>query len=642
MDKRDAQKRIGKLRKFIDHHRYLYHVLNKQEVSDSVLDSLKKELFDLEERFPELITSDSPTQRVAGQVLEKFEKVKHLTPMYSLNDAFSEEDLNDWLKRIKKIVQGDFSFFCELKIDGLAVELIYEKGLLKRGSTRGDGIVGEDVTQNLKTIEAVPLKIREKINLAAKGEVFCPLKEFKRIGKDFVNPRNVAAGSLRQLNSKITAERKLDLFFYDLDHSLETHEKKHKKLKELGLKINEHSQYCHNLKEVMSFYRKMEQKRDSLPYEIDGIVITVNSSRVFKKLGVVGKAPRGAIALKFPAKQTATILENVKFQVGRTGVVTPVAELKPVFLGGALISKATLHNKEEIKRLGVKIKDTVIIQRSGDVIPAVVRVVKDLRTGKEKTFSMPQRCPFCDKELKREEIILRCINRKCSGKKRNYFYHFASVFDMEGLGKKTINQLLDKELIKDPADLFTLKEGDLLPMERFAAKSAGNIISSIQSKRTIPLSKLIFSLGIDNVGEKNAQDLAKHFNSLERIEGANLKELEEVKDIGPIVAQSIVSWFPKNKDFLKNLKEQIFIKEEKKKTFKVVLTGSMKLPRKKIKEKIHLVGGEVADSVSKKIDYLIVGKEPGSKLDKARKMGIKIIKEENLSQLLKNENSSSS
>ncbi|MDD5606657.1 MAG: NAD-dependent DNA ligase LigA [Candidatus Pacebacteria bacterium] len=635
MKKSDAKKRIEKLKEFINHHRYLYHVLDKQEVSDNVLDSLKKELFDLEQKFPELITSDSPTQRVAGKALEKFEKVKHKQAMHSLNDAFSEKDLQDWLKRISKLTDQKLDFFCELKIDGLAIELIYEEGILKTGSTRGDGIIGENVTQNLKTIEAIPLKLRKKINVSVKGEVFCPLKEFQKISKEFSNPRNVAAGSLRQLDPGITAKRNLDVFFYDVHLEAETHFQKHELLKELGLKINPYNQYCKDLKQVMDFYKKIEAKRDKLPYEIDGIVIIVNNNEVFEKLGIVGKAPRGSIAFKFPAKQSTTILKNIRVQVGRTGVVTPVAELEPVLLGGALISKATLHNKDEIKRLGVKIKDTVVVQRAGDVIPDIVKVVKELRTGKEKSFSMPENCPFCLKPLKQEDVILRCINSKCPSKKRNYFYHFASVLDIQGLGRKIIDQLLDKGLVRDPSELFSLKIGDLLPLERFAEKSAQNIIQAIQEKRNVSLSKFIFSLGIPNVGDKTAQDLAHEFKSLDKLEKISSEELEKIKDIGPVAARSIESWFLKNKEYLNNLKKSIKIKKEKKqKNITFVLTGSMNLSRDKLKEKIHSFGGKTASAVSRKINYLVVGKNPGSKVEKAKNLGIKIISELDLLKMI--------
>ncbi len=640
MNKKDAKKRINKLRDFINHHRYLYHVLDKQEISDQVLDSLKKELFDLEQQFPDLITFDSPTQRVAGKALEKFEKVDHLEPMYSLNDAFSKTDLEDWLKRISKLIKSKekIDFFCELKIDGLAVELIYEKGILVKGSTRGDGLIGEDVTQNLKTIEGIPLKLRQELDISVKGEVFCPLKEFKKISKDFSNPRNVAAGSLRQLNSEITASRNLDVFFYDISGlEIKTHQEKHQKLKELGLKINKYNQYCQNLEEVIDFYNQIQKKRDKLAYEIDGVVIIINNDNLFNQLGVVGKSPRGAIAFKFPAKQTTTILKNIKVQIGRTGAVTPVAELEPVLLGGALISKATLHNKDEIKRLGVKINDTVVIQRAGDVIPDIVKVVKELRTGQEKDFSMPKICPFCSNKLKQEEVILRCINKKCPAKTRNYFYHFVSVFNIDGLGKKIIDQLLDKNLIREPADLFTLKKGDLIPLERFAEKSADNIIRAIAEKKKITLSKLIFSLGISNVGEKTAQDLVKNFTSLEKLKKVKYQELERIRDIGPVVAQSIIDWFAdkKNQEFLNNLLKVVSLKKETKKINKsFVLTGGMTLPRQDLKEKIISAGGNVAESVSQKIDYLVVGKNPGSKLNKAKKLNIKVITEDQLLELI--------
>ena len=412
MNKQEAKKRIEKLKKVINHHRYLYHVLDKQEISDSALDSLKKELFDLEQKFPELITLDSPTQRIGGKPLEKFEKVKHAQPMLSFNDAFSEQDMEDWMKRISKLLfknlpanrqgKSKIDFFCELKIDGLAIELIYRKGVLKTGSTRGDGTVGEDITQNLKTIEAIPLKIRKSEQAVVRGEVFIPKKVFEKFKDKYANPRNLAAGSVRQLDPKITASRKLDSFIYDLiSDQIETHKEKHKILKQLGFKINPYNRYCKSLSEVFKFHNHIQKIREKIPYEIDGIVVIVNSNKIFEKLGTIGKAPRGAIAFKFPGKQITTQVEDIKVQIGRTGTLTPVAHLKPVGLGGVIVSRATLHNEDEIKRLGVKIGDTVIVSRAGDVIPDIIKVLPDLRTGKEKEFKMPNQCPVCGGKVKR-------------------------------------------------------------------------------------------------------------------------------------------------------------------------------------------------------------------------------------------------
>jgi len=462
MSKQQAKQRIKKLRKTINRHRYLYHVLDKQEISDAALDSLKKELFDLEKEFPEFVTSDSPSQRIGGKPLEKFKKHKHPKPMLSFNDAFSEKDIKDWLERISKILtplevnelegkhkknipltgltkkeKDQSGFFCELKIDGLAIELIYENGVLKTGSTRGDGIIGEDITQNLKTIEAIPLHIGKlKIKnfklkipplVVVRGEVFIPKKEFERFKTTYANPRNLAAGSVRQLDPKITASRHLDSFIYDLicqnRDSVDTHEQKHKILEKLGFKINPYNKYCKNLSEVFQFHKNIQKIREKIPYEIDGLVVIVNSNKIFEKLGVVGKAPRGAIAFKFPGRQTATIIEDIKVQIGRTGALTPVAYLKPVQVGGVMISRATLHNEDEIKRLKVKIGDTVIVERAGDVIPDIVKVLPEMRTGKEKEFEMPKFCPVCKVRLldKKEKRFLVVQIQNALLKKENIF-----------------------------------------------------------------------------------------------------------------------------------------------------------------------------------------------------------------------------
>ncbi|MBU2635360.1 NAD-dependent DNA ligase LigA [Patescibacteria group bacterium] len=679
MIKQQAQQRIKKLRKLIDYHRYLYHVLDKQEISDAALDSLKKELFDLEKEFPEFITSDSPTQRVSGKPLGKFKKHKHPKPMLSFNDAFSEKDMEDWVSRISKLLTkkevSEIDFFCELKIDGLAIELIYENEILKTGSTRGDGIIGEDITQNLKTIEAIPLRIKTEFigtdklgfgtQLVVRGEVFIPKKEFERFKTTYANPRNLAAGSVRQLNPKITASRHLDSFAYDLIEnrgrtSITTHEEKHKILKKLGLKINPYNKFCKDLPEVFKFHKDIQKIREKIPYEIDGLVVIVNSNRIFEKLGIIGKAPRGAIAFKFPGRQATTIIEDIKVQIGRTGALTPVAYLKPVSVGGVMISRATLHNEDEIKRLGVKIKDTVIVARAGDVIPDIIKVLTDLRTGREKEFEMPKFCPVCKSKVIRTkgEALTRCLNPNCFAQRKEYFYHFVSkpAFDIEGLGPKVIDQLVEENLVSDPADLFELKQGDLLPLERFAEKSAENIIRAIQSKKEITLPRFIFALGIRNVGEETAIDLAKHFNKLEKLEKAKLEELKNIQDIGPIVAKSIYDWFreKKNIKYLEKFKDVgvkiIYSKatlrgvrfasskiKNLKFTNKVfVLTGGLEtMTRDEAKDKIRQLGGDISESVSNQTDYVIVGLEPGSKYDKAKKLGIKTINEKEFLKLIR-------
>lgn len=687
MTRAQVKKRIEKLKKLINHHRYLYHVLDRQEISEAALDSLKKELFDFEQEFPEFITPDSPTQRVGGKPLEKFEKVKHPVPMISLNDAFSEKDMNDWFERISRLLTREeiskLDYYCEPKLDGLAIELIYKDGIFIRGSTRGDGIFGEDVTQNLKTIEAIPLKLREIDEVAkelekdglkeiaqnikkqglkevvARGEVIVTKKNFEKVNKEqiklgqspFANPRNLAAGSIRQLDPKITAQRKLDSNAYELitDFSQKTHEEKHKILRVLGFKTNnKYNRYCKNLKEVFEIHNFWYKNREKLPYEIDGIVVNINNNKICEKLGVVGKAPRGAMAFKFPLKQTTTKVEDIVVQVGRTGALTPVAILKPVELGGVTISRATLHNEDEIKRLGIKIGDTVIVGRAGDVIPDIISVLPELRTGKEKEFRMPKRCPVCKTKVTKlfGEVLSRCLNPKCPAKEKRYFYHFISkgAFDISGLGPKIVERLIKEGLIQDPADLFQLKEGDLISLERFAEKSAKNLIEAIEIKKKITLSRLIYALGIRNVGEETAQDLAKYLGSLEKLKKASLEELQKIMDIGPVVARAIYDWFQKkrNLEFLEKLKTVgVEIVEEKKPRHQplkgkiFVLTGILKtISREEAKEKIRFSGGETAESVSKKIDFVLVGKEPGSKYGKAKKLGIKIINEKDFLKMI--------
>ncbi|MDD2732005.1 MAG: NAD-dependent DNA ligase LigA [Candidatus Pacebacteria bacterium] len=682
MNKEEAKKRIEKLKEVINYHRYLYHVLDRQEISDSALDSLKKELFDLEGRFPEFITFDSPTQRIGGKPLDKFKKVKHLVPMLSFNDAFSKDDMKEWQERISKLLNDrekkELDFYCELKIDGLAVELIYEKGILKIGSTRGDGEIGEDITYNLKTIEAIPLRLREKGEvikalekeqadkevikavkeydfkkpIIVRGEVFISKDDFRKINKEreknkepvYANPRNLAAGSVRQLDPNVTASRHLDSYVYDLitDFKDKTHDQKHQILKAFGFKTNPYNKYCRDLEQVFKFYSRVIGLREKLYYEIDGLVVIVNLNKLFKKLSVVGKAPRGAVAFKFSAKQAATIVEDIRVQVGRTGALTPVAVLKPVRVGGVLISRATLHNEDEIKRLGLKIGDTVIVGRAGDVIPDIVKVLPELRTGREKEFKMPNTCPFCGSrvERKRGEALYYCTNNKCFAIRRKYFYHFVSKksFNIVGLGPKIIDKLIEEELISEPSDIFKLKEGDIASLDRFGEKSAQNLINAIEKSRRINLPRLIYSLGIINVGEETARELSKEFGSIENLAKASFERLERVKDIGPETAKSIYDWFvnDKNIGFLNNLKKSGVIIEQEKvsiggklKDITFVLTGTLKsLTREDVKEKIINLGGNVSESVSKKTDYLVVGEEPGSKFDKAKELGVKIIDEQ--------------
>lgn len=694
MTKIEVEKRIQKLKKVINHHRYLYHVLNKQEISEGTLDSLKHELFQLEQQYPEFITPDSPTQRVAGKPLEGFKKVRHKIPMLSIEDIFSGKELKKWEDYLKKIVSQEFEYFTEPKIDGFAVTLVYKKGIFSYGSTRGDGRVGEGVTQNLKTIESIPLKLEihpplgtggglpkeiekeltrliEKGTIEIRGEVYMERKDFQKLNKElaekkektFANPRNLAAGSIRQLDSKLAALRPLKFFAYDIITNLyqKKHSQNHQILLALGFKTDIGKE-CRTLNEIMTYWKNMAKKRKDLVSQIDGIVVTVNNIAVFKKLGIVGKSPRGIRALKFSPKEAITIVKDIKLQIGRTGALTPVAILKPVEIDGVVVSRATLHNADEIKKLELRIGDTISIARAGDVIPAVTKVFPALRSGKERKFKMPKSCPACKTKLVKPKgkIVWRCPNPKCLARKKKYFYHFISkkAFDIVDLGPKIIDRFLEEGLILDPADLFELTEGDVSPLARFAEKSTKNLINNIQSKKKINLPKFIYSLGIRNVGEQTVLDLADYFGSLEKLKAASFLELEKIRDIGPIIAKAIYEFFQnkKNLEFIKKLSEsgvQIQAtsdlkgkptasyggskrQETRLKGLTFVLTGGLAtMSRDEAKEKIRTLGGKVSVSISKKVDFIVVGKEPGSKFEKAKKLKIRIIKEKEFLELLK-------
>jgi DNA ligase (NAD+) len=711
MTKQETKQRIEKLKKEINHHRYLYHVLDKQEISDAALDSLKHELYELEQKYPEFITSDSPTQRIGGKPLEKFNKIRHKVPQWSFNDAFEPEEMREFDERIKRglqknrlkpeatndnigshIFQGAFvDYLCELKIDGLHVVLTYKKGIFVTGATRGDGKVGENVTQNLKTIESIPLKLEKPIDLIVEGEVWMSKKIFAKLNKErkkrgeplFANPRNAAAGTIRQLNPKIVAERKLDCFIYDLSYfsqffsnKLElsqkgkwlpkTQEEELEFLKNLGFKVNQHYQYCKNIEEVIKFWQKWKDKKKSQDYWIDGIVVKVNSRDFQEKLGYTGKAPRWAIAFKFPAEQATTIVEDIQVQVGRTGALTPVAHLKPIEVAGSTVSRSTLHNEDEIKRLGIRIGDTVIIQKAGDVIPDIVQVLSKLRTGKEKKFSIPKQCPVCGALTERRagEAATYCTNPNCFAQEKEKMIHFVSkkAFDIEGMGEKIIEQLIDEGLSSKPNDIFYLKQGDLEPLERFAEKSARNLIEAIEKSKKISLAKFIFALGIRYVGEETAQLLSQQItnkfqipdskfqipNVIDFFNHLSIEELEQIEGIGEKVAESIYQWFrnKKNLELLEGLNKVGIIiettakklksyeaKKLKGKTF--VLTGALEsMSRDEAKEKIRALGGDISSSVSKKTDFVVAGKKPSSKYDKAKKLGVKIIGEKEFLKIL--------
>lgn len=662
MNKKDIKKRIEKLRAEISRHRYLYHVLDKPEITDGALDSLKNELQELENQHPEFITTDSPTQRVGGKSLDKFKKIEHTKPILSLRDAFNLDDLKDWEARNKKILGGgDFSYYAELKLDGLAIVLRYKDGILNKGITRGNGRIGEDVTHNLKTIESIPLKL-EKVDGKAlralrgifevRGEVIMTKKSFEKINKEqeergeskFANPRNTAAGSIRQLDPKIAAKRDLDCSVFEIltDIGQENHKEVHEILKKLGFKTSPYTKYCKNLDEGYDFLKKWEEKRKKLEYDTDGAVLVVNKVSDEKKLGSVGKAERWMIAYKFPAEQATTIVEDIKIQVGRTGTLTPVAYLREVLVAGSRVKRATLHNIDEIKRLDVRIGDTVIIQKAGDIIPDIIEVIKNLRMGKEKEFSMPSQCPVCGSKIikKPEEVNYYCSSKNCGAIKREQIYHLVSkkAFDIEGLGPQIIDHLLEVGLIQDATDIFSLKKEDLIPLERFEEKSADNLVKAIENAKKISLERFIVALGIRHVGEETAHDLAKNFGTLENLKNVSLEKINNIYDIGEVVARSVYEYF-KDKNNLKYvnkfLEKGLNITEKKvsnkigklnNKTF--VITGTLaSMSREQAKEKIRDLDGDVSSSVSKKTDYLLAGEKPGSKYEKALKLEVKIIRE---------------
>jgi len=692
MNKAEAKKRIEKLKREIDHHRYLYHVQDKQEISDAAWDSLKNELFKLEQEFPELITPDSPTQRVGGKPLDKFSKVEHAVPMLSLYDSFTEQDIKDWLSRISKLVPPGtkLDFFCELKMDGLAVTLVYEKGGIILGATRGDGKTGENVTQNLKTIESIPLSLRipEQSELKAikglntdniaetirngrvelRGEVIMSKRTFKELNKKYkragkpelANPRNGAAGSIRQLDPKITAERQLDFYVYAIvtDLGQKTHEQEHELAALMGFKALKQNKFCKDQDEVFRFHHYWDAHRDELPFECDGIVVKINNLSFWPALGIVGKGPRYLMAYKFTAEQATTRVKDVLWQVGRTGILTPTAVLEPVRVGGVTVSRSTLHNLDEINRLGLKIGDTIVLERAGDVIPKVIKAFPKLRTGREKEIKVPPVCPMCASKVERVqgEVAYRCANRSCFAVNLRRMNHWASknAVNIDVLGSKIIGQLAKDGLVADAADFYKLTAGDLVGLEHFADKAAENLVNAIESSKGIELSKFIYALGIRHVGEETALLLAKRISNIEyrisnrsKINIADITkyflnltkdDYEKLQDIGPVVAESIYQWFREkhNIEFLNKLdsngvyivKPKEGMPEQKLAGLTFVLTGSMaSLTRDEAKAKIRELGGDVSSSVSRKTDYVVAGADPGSKHEKAKQLGVKTIDE---------------
>jgi DNA ligase (NAD+) len=659
MNKTEAKKQIKKLREEINLNNYKYYVENNPMISDYEFDQLLKKLEQLESDFPELITSDSPTQRVGETPLEGFTTVEHKVPMLSLANTYTYDELREFDERVKKNV-GDVEYAVEPKIDGAGVALLYENGIFIRGSTRGDGVRGDEITQNLKTIRSIPLRLRNNNikNVEVRGEVYMSIKGFKKYNKEqtkkggvvFANPRNASAGSLRQLDSKIVATRPLDIFIYVIsfsDINIETHEKALNLLKEVGFRTNPLSKKVKNIEEAIKYCDELEKKRDKLDYEIDGAVIKVNSLTKQKKLGETTKNPRWAISYKFAAKQSTTRLNDIAIQVGRTGTLTPVAILEPVEVSGVTVSRATLHNFDELKRKDIHIGDHVLVERSGDVIPQVVKSIVEKRTGKEKIKIIPKKCPVCGTEVVRTEgeVAVRCPNKYCSARLKWRIRYFASrdAMDIDHLGESTIDKLIDAGLINNIADLYNLKKESIEKLEGFKDKSAKNLIDSIEKSKDQDLSRLIYGLGIRHVGKYAAQLLAVKYNSIDELSNANEEELKEIDGLGEKSAEAIVTFFAsdENSKLIERLKGiGVKTKETKKEGLplqgkKFVFTGGLEtLTRPQASDYVKQKGGIIVMSVSKDINYLVVGDKPGSKYDKAKKLGLTIINEKEFKKLV--------
>jgi DNA ligase (NAD+) len=697
MGKNEIKNRIEKLKNEINHHRYIYHVLDKQEISDEALDSLKHELYKLEQENPEFITSDSPTQRIGGKPLDKFVKVKHETSMMSMEDVFNMDEVLEWQKRVVKILGHEpiDGYFVELKMDGLAVSLIYENGMLVRGATRGDGTVGEEVTSNIKTIESIPLSLKSQIpstksqinskqiqnynfqnpnklksqeankliasgRFEVRGEIYLSKKEFDRLNKEqiekglppYANPRNIAAGSIRQLDSKVTASRKLDFNIYEVvgDFGATSHEENFQIAQKIGFKINPNAKKISKIDEVENIFKLWQKDRNKLPYQVDGVVIKVNNLAERKKLGLVGKAYRWEVAYKWPAEQVTTILKDIIVQIGRTGVLTPVAILEPATVAGSVVSRATLHNEDEIHRKDIRIGDTVILQKAGDVIPEIVQPLINLRPENAKIWNMPKICPMCSGPVIKldGEVAYRCTKKDCFAVLRRQIMHFVSkgAFDIEGLGPKIVDQLLNSDLIKSPADLFKLEKGDLEPLERFAEKSSQNLFNSIEKSKKISLEKFIYALGIRHVGKEMATDLSAQFGSLQNLLKADYEEIENMYGVAKITAKEIFDWLrnEKSTELVNDLIGVGIIVSEYHSPVKTnkldakffVVTGTLPtLTREDAHKKIIQFGGNVLLAVTSKTDYLIAGENAGSKLDKAKNLGVKIISEKEFLEMIK-------
>ena len=662
----EAAKRAEELRTRLNQWSREYYVEDKPTVEDYVYDKEYAELVAIEEQYPDLITSDSPTQRVGGKVLEGFEKVTHDIPLYSLNDVFSKEELIAFDQRVQKAVGRVVDYCCELKIDGLSVSLRYEDGNFVRGATRGDGTVGENITENLKTVRSVPIKLKEPMNIEVRGECFMPKRSFVQLNQDreaegkdiFANPRNAAAGSLRQLDSKITAKRNLDTFLYTVADfgpmEAKTQYDALEELEKIGFHTNREKRLCHSIDEVWAYIEEYHDKRVDLPYEIDGIVIKVNEFSLQDQLGFTVKAPRWATAYKFPPEEVETLIENIEWTVGRTGVVTPTAIMTPVRVAGTTVSRASLHNGDYIKLKDIRLKDTVLIYKAGDIIPEVSQVVLDKRPKDSEEYQLPTHCPVCGSELVHldEEVALRCINPKCSAQMKEGLNHFVSrnAMNIDGLGPRVLEQMYDKKLVADVADLYKLTEEELLTLDKIKEKSANNILTAIDNSKDNSVERLIFGLGIRHVGAKAAKILAEHFGDLETLSRSDYESIIALDTIGDIIADSVVTYFSNEEvhELMNELKQagvnfeykglrstQLQEVESPFKEKTVVLTGKLtRLTREEAKETIENLGGKVTGSVSKKTDIVVAGEDAGSKLTKAQELGIEVWTEDQMADAL--------
>lgn len=660
------RKRYKKLKDAIEKHNRLYHTLDKPEISDEAYDSLIKELKKIEDEHPKLKSKDSPTERIGGEPIKEFVKVRHEVRQWSFEDAFDHKELKKWDEKVRNFIrkagltEEKIEYCCELKIDGLKVVLTYENGELLRGVTRGDGEVGEDVTHNVRTIKSIPPMLQKKVDTIVVGEAWIGKRDLEKINRErakreeelYANTRNLAAGAMRQLDPKMAKERRLNSFIYDIDRISgkrpENQLKEIQTLKNLGFEVNPHFAVFDSLEEVEKFYKKWAVKSKSLDYGLDGIVIKINSVKIQDALGYTAKSPRWGVAYKFPAEQVTTILEDIVLQVGRTGVLTPVAHLRPVVVAGSTVSRATLHNEDEINRLDLRIGDTVILQKAGDVIPDIVSVVKDLRTGKEKKFVWPKHVEACGGDGRIERVpgqaAWRCVYKNSYDQQKRKFYHFVSKksFDIVHCGPKVVDLLLEENLISEYSDIFTLERGDLFSLPRFAEKSVDNLLSSVKKSSNVTLSRFLVGLSIPQVGEETAIDLAKHFKTFKKIQNAKFGNLEKLVGVGPIIAKSMVDFMKskENQKMIKNLLKVVKIQKTevskggklKGKTF--VLTGTISLSRDEAKSIIRQNGGEISESVSKDTDYVIVGENPGSKYDKAVKLGVKTLTEKEFQALI--------